>query len=177
MILKRVCVYCGSHDGSRASYLESALQMGSSLARRGIHLVYGGGRIGLMGALADAVLEGGGGVTGVIPKSLVTREIAHLDLEDLRIVGSMHERKALMVELADAFIALPGGLGTLEEFCDITIRCFHSSITPWPRNSSATIIAAWCWWKPTRIGCWTPSPNSSRPNFPAGSVPTKLESA
>jgi uncharacterized protein (TIGR00730 family) len=93
--------------------------MGAALARRGIGLVFGGGRIGLMGVLADAVLAGGGSVTGVIPRALVSREIAHLDLKDLRIVNSMHERKALMAELSDAFIALPGGFGTFEEILEI----------------------------------------------------------
>jgi uncharacterized protein (TIGR00730 family) len=119
MNLKRVCVYCGSHAGSRPAYLQAARNTGTALARRGIGLVYGGGRIGLMGAVADATLEAGGEVTGVIPKALVTREIAHLDLKDLRVVGTMHERKAMMAELSDAFLALPGGFGTLEEFCEV----------------------------------------------------------
>jgi uncharacterized protein (TIGR00730 family) len=119
MPLKRVCVYCGSHSGSRAAYAQAARAMGEALAQRGIGVVYGGGRVGLMGALADAALAAGGSVTGVIPRALVSREIAHLDLKDLRVVDSMHERKALMAELADAFIALPGGFGTLEEFCEV----------------------------------------------------------
>jgi uncharacterized protein (TIGR00730 family) len=119
MQLKRVCVYCGSHDGSRPAFADAARAMGKALAEGNIELVYGGGRIGLMGALADATLAAGGNVIGVIPRSLVTREIAYLDLKDLRVVGSMHERKALMAELADAFIALPGGFGTLEEFCEV----------------------------------------------------------
>jgi uncharacterized protein (TIGR00730 family) len=93
--------------------------MGALLAQRKIRLVYGGGRVGLMGAIADAVLAGGGEVTGVIPQSLVSKEVAHLGLKDLRVVPSMHERKALMADLADAFIALPGGFGTLEEFAEI----------------------------------------------------------
>jgi uncharacterized protein (TIGR00730 family) len=94
--------------------------MGIALARRDITLVYGGGRVGLMGTIADAVLAQGGKVIGVIPEPLVAREVAHKALTDLRIVGSMHERKALMAELSDAFVAMPGGFGTLEEFCEIT---------------------------------------------------------
>jgi uncharacterized protein (TIGR00730 family) len=93
--------------------------MGALLAQRKIRLIYGGGRVGLMGTVADAVLAGGGEVTGVIPESLVSKEVAHLGLKDLRVVPSMHERKALMADLADAFIALPGGFGTLEEFAEI----------------------------------------------------------
>ncbi len=117
--LKRICVYCGSRNGSRPVYDRAARDLGAALGRRGIGLVFGGGRVGLMGVLADAVLAGGGSVTGVIPRALVSREIAHLDLKDLRIVDSMHERKALMAELADAFIALPGGFGTFEEILEI----------------------------------------------------------
>jgi len=116
---KRVCVYCGSNGGSRPAYARAARDLGTLLARHGLELVYGGGRVGLMGTLADAVLAAGGHVIGVIPESLVAREVGHLGLSDLRVVGSMHERKALMVELADAFIALPGGFGTLEEFCEV----------------------------------------------------------
>lgn len=93
--------------------------MGAVLARRGLELVYGGGRVGLMGAIADAVLAEGGKVIGIIPEALVAKEVAHLGLTELRVVKTMHERKALMVELADAFIALPGGFGTLEEFCEV----------------------------------------------------------
>lgn len=119
MPLKRVCVYCGSRHGSRPAYDQAARELGTTLARRGIELVYGGGRVGLMGTLANAVLAAGGSVIGVIPKALVSREIAHLELRDLRVVGSMHERKALMAELADAFIALPGGFGTLEELFEV----------------------------------------------------------
>lgn len=117
--LNRICVYCGSRNGSRPAYVQAARDLGAALARRGIGLVFGGGRVGLMGVLADSVLAGGGSVTGVIPRALVSREIAHLDLKDLRIVNSMHERKALMAELADAFIALPGGVGTFEEILEI----------------------------------------------------------
>jgi len=117
--MKRICVYCGSSSGARQAYIQAARALGVSLVRRGLGLVYGGSHIGLMGALADTVLAEGGEVIGVIPEPMVTREIAHTGLSDLRVVGSMHERKALMADLADAFIALPGGFGTLEEFCEI----------------------------------------------------------
>jgi len=117
--MKRICVFTGSSTGSRAEYLAAARTMGDALVRRQIGLVYGGARIGLMGALADAVLAARGHVTGVIPKALVAREVAHAGLTDLRIVASMHERKALMADLADGFIALPGGWGTMEEFFEV----------------------------------------------------------
>jgi uncharacterized protein (TIGR00730 family) len=117
--MRSVCVFCGSNPGRRPEYLASAAGLGRDLAERGIQVVYGGAQVGMMGALADAVLEAGGEITGVIPEHLVSAEIAHPGLSDLRVVGSMHERKALMAELSDAFIALPGGLGTLEEFAEI----------------------------------------------------------
>jgi uncharacterized protein (TIGR00730 family) len=117
--MKSICVYCGSNFGARDRYLEAAQRLGAELAARGMTLVYGGGNVGLMGAVADAVLAAGGKVIGVIPQALVDKEVAHTGLSDLRVVRSMHERKSLMAELADAFIALPGGLGTLEEFCEI----------------------------------------------------------
>lgn len=113
--LQRVCVYCASNDGVRPEYLDAARTLGRALAARGQCLVYGGGRVGLMGALADAALEAGGEVVGVMPHALVQREVAHHGLTALHVVDSMHERKAKMAELSDAFIALPGGLGTLEE--------------------------------------------------------------
>ena len=116
--MKRVCVFCGSRNGTRDQYVAAARRMGEALARRGIGLVYGGGGIGLMGVLADAAVSAGGDVIGVIPEALMAREVAHRGLADLRVVASMHERKALMAELADAFVALPGGFGTLEEFCE-----------------------------------------------------------
>jgi len=116
--MKRVCVFCGSRNGTRDQYVAAARRTGEALARRGIGLVYGGGGIGLMGILADAAVSAGGDVIGVIPKALMAREVAHRGLPDLRVVASMHERKALMAELADAFVALPGGFGTLEEFCE-----------------------------------------------------------
>jgi uncharacterized protein (TIGR00730 family) len=119
MSLNRVCVYCGSREGAKPLYAEAARSFGAALAKSGLGLVYGGGRLGLMGVVADAVLANGGSVTGVIPRALVSKEVAHLDLKDLRIVGSMHERKALMAELADAFVALPGGFGTLEEIFEV----------------------------------------------------------
>ena len=118
--LRRVCVFCGSKHGVRPEYTEAARAMGTALAAGGIDLVYGGGSIGLMGVVADAVLDAGGEVIGVIPEHMSDREIAHYGLTDLRIVGSMHERKALMYELSDGFVALPGGLGTLEELFEIT---------------------------------------------------------
>jgi uncharacterized protein (TIGR00730 family) len=118
--LRRVCVFCGSQHGVRPQYTEAARAMGTTLAAAGIDLVYGGGRVGLMGEVADAVLAAGGEVIGVIPHHMSDREIAHYGLTDLRIVGSMHERKALMYELSEAFVALPGGLGTLEELFEIT---------------------------------------------------------
>ncbi|HYH88924.1 MAG TPA: TIGR00730 family Rossman fold protein [Solirubrobacteraceae bacterium] len=117
--MKRVCVFSGSSPGADIAYRAAATDLGHGLADRGIELVYGGAHVGLMGVLADAALEGGGRVTGVIPQSLVEREIAHPGLSDLRIVNSMHERKAVMAELADAFVALPGGVGTLEELFEV----------------------------------------------------------
>jgi uncharacterized protein (TIGR00730 family) len=117
--MKRVCVFCGSSPGARPAYASAARELGAALARRGLGLVYGGGGVGLMGILADSALASGASVIGVIPKGLATKELAHAGLSDLRVVSSMHERKALMAELADAFIAMPGGLGTLEEICEI----------------------------------------------------------
>ncbi len=118
-MLKRICVFAGSSTGVRPGYRTAAEALGRALAACGINLVYGGGRVGLMGVLADAVLASGGHVTGVIPHALAAREVAHLGLTDLRVVGSMHERKALMADLADGFIALPGGWGTLDELFEI----------------------------------------------------------
>ncbi|HUW13230.1 MAG TPA: TIGR00730 family Rossman fold protein, partial [Anaerolineae bacterium] len=117
--MERICVFCGSSPGSRPEFVEAAVQLGEDLARRGITLVYGGGRVGMMGALARGALDAGGEVIGVIPRDLVDQEVAYTDLLDLRVVDTMHERKALMVELAQGFIALPGGLGTLEEFAEV----------------------------------------------------------
>ncbi len=115
----RLCVFCGSSAGQDPVYIEAARLLGITLARNGIELVYGGASVGLMGAVADAVLTEGGRVIGVMPQALVDKEIAHTGLSDLRVVGSMHERKALMAELSDGFIALPGGLGTFEELFEV----------------------------------------------------------
>jgi hypothetical protein len=119
MKFQRVCVFCGSSMGKRGEYRAAAETLGAIFVERGIELVYGGGNIGLMGVLADTVLARGGRVIGVIPESLMAREVGHLGLTELRIVGSMHERKALMSDLSDGFIALPGGFGTIEEFCEV----------------------------------------------------------
>jgi len=117
--MNRLCVFCGSNAGETHRYAEAAGRMGRVLVERGLSLVYGGSQRGLMGRLADSVLAEGGDVVGVIPRALVHREVAHPDVPDMRIVDSMHQRKALMAELADGFAALPGGLGTLEEFCEV----------------------------------------------------------
>jgi uncharacterized protein (TIGR00730 family) len=117
--MKRVCVFCGSSTGTNPLYVDAARRMGRALARRGIGLVYGGGGVGLMAAVADAALDDGGEVVGVIPRALQLRELAHDRLTTLHVVGSMHERKARMAELAQGFVALPGGMGTLEEFAEI----------------------------------------------------------
>ena len=118
-MLQRICVFCGSSFGSQPAYREAAETVGRLLCRRGIELVYGGGNVGLMGAMADACLDGGGRVIGVIPQALFDKEVAHLGLTELRVVNSMHERKALMADLSDAFLALPGGYGTWDEFCEV----------------------------------------------------------
>jgi uncharacterized protein (TIGR00730 family) len=113
--MRRICVFCGSSAGSNPVYAETARVMGRELVARGMGLVYGGGHVGLMGVVADAVLEAGGEAIGVIPHALAAREIAHQRLTTLHVVASMHERKAMMAELSDAFIAMPGGFGTYEE--------------------------------------------------------------
>ena len=117
--MRRVCVFCGSSPGARPAYAEAAEELATLLVAGGIGVVYGGGGVGLMGKLADAVLAQGGEITGVIPHALVDREIGHSGVHDMRTVGSMHERKALMAELSDAFVALPGGIGTLEELVEV----------------------------------------------------------
>lgn len=117
--MRSVCVFCGSRYGKDAAYEAAARELGRTLAARGITLVYGGARVGLMGIVADAALEAGGEVVGVIPEALVEREISHAGITRLHKVGSMHERKALMSELSEGFIALPGGTGTLEEFFEV----------------------------------------------------------
>jgi hypothetical protein len=117
--LTRVCVFAGSSAGVHSEYESAATQLGVTLASRGLGMVYGGARVGLMGRAADAALGAGGEVIGVIPAALVAKEVAHQGLTELRVVASMHERKAMMSDLADAFIALPGGWGTLEEFFEV----------------------------------------------------------
>jgi uncharacterized protein (TIGR00730 family) len=117
--MRRVCVFCGASPGARPEYAQATTEIARLLTAEEVGVVYGGGGVGLMGVLADAVLAEGGEIIGVIPRALVDREIAHRDVTDMRVVGSMHERKALMAELADAFIALPGGLGTLEELFEV----------------------------------------------------------
>ena len=117
--MPRVCVFSGSSPGADLAYRAAARDLGLRLAERGVEVVYGGASVGLMGAVADAALEVGGRVIGVIPRSLVDREVAHPGLSELRVVGSMHARKALMAELSDAFVALPGGVGTLEELFEV----------------------------------------------------------
>src|SRR5580692_257653 len=116
---KRICVFCGSSPGARSSYAEAAKSLARYLAANKITVVYGGGNVGLMGTLADATFEAGGEIIGVIPQALLNREASHIRIPDLRVVGSMHERKAMMAELSDAFIAMPGGFGTFEEFCEV----------------------------------------------------------
>ena len=117
--MKRVCVFCGSSVGGRPAYASAARELASELIRRRLGLVYGGGGIGLMGVLADAMLAEGGEVIGVIPRPLASKELAHPGLTEMRVVDSMHERKALMASLADGFVAMPGGLGTFEETLEI----------------------------------------------------------
>ena len=117
--IRKVCVFTGSRDGNARKYGESAKKLGGELVARAYGVVYGGGNVGLMNVIANTVLQLGGHVTGVIPNSLVSKEVAHRGLSDLRIVSSMHERKALMAELSDGFIAMPGGIGTMEEFFEV----------------------------------------------------------
>ena len=117
--LRRVCVFCGSSPGAQVAFRDAAEHLGHTLTAAGIGLVYGGASVGLMGRLADTMLAAGGEVIGVIPRAMVEQEVAHRGLADLRVVASMHERKALMADLADAFVALPGGLGTLDELFEI----------------------------------------------------------
>jgi uncharacterized protein (TIGR00730 family) len=117
--MRRVCVYAGSNPGSDPAYAEAARALAALMAERGIGLVYGGGKVGLMGVLADTILDTGGEAIGVMPQALIDREIGHPGLTELKVVHSMHERKALMAELADAFVAVPGGIGTLEELIEI----------------------------------------------------------
>lgn len=115
----QLCIFSGSNAGRRPAYVEAARQLGAGLARAGIGVVYGGSSVGLMGAMANAALAEGGQVIGIIPQSLVDKEMSHTGLSDLRVVGSMHERKAMMSQLSDGFVALPGGLGTFEELFEV----------------------------------------------------------
>jgi uncharacterized protein (TIGR00730 family) len=117
--MKSLCVFTGSSHGVRAEYAETARDLGRTLAERGISLVYGGGRVGLMGVIADAVLTSGGNVIGVIPEALMAKEVGHGAVSELRVVKTMHERKALMADLSEGFVAMPGGWGTLDEFFEI----------------------------------------------------------
>lgn len=119
MKIKRICVYCGSSPGDNPVYAEAARNLAQELCRQDITLVFGGGMVGIMGVIADAVLAGGGEVIGVIPKSLAVKEVAHENLTEMHVVDTMHERKAMMSSLADGFIALPGGWGTLEEIFEM----------------------------------------------------------
>ncbi len=118
-LLSSVCVYCGSSNNGPQSHREVATELGSLMASRGIDLVYGGGRVGVMGTVADAVMSAGGKVTGIIPDFLMRKEVGHTNITSLEIVQNMHHRKARMAELSDAFLVLPGGLGTLEEFFEV----------------------------------------------------------
>lgn len=118
-MMKSICVYCGSNAGSKLIYSERAAALGDRIAKEGLRLIYGGGNVGLMGVVANAVLEAGGKVTGVIPKQLADWEVAHRGLTELEIVGSMHERKSRMFDLADGFVTLPGGFGTMEEIFEM----------------------------------------------------------
>lgn len=117
--MKHLCVFCGSNSGAIPAFEEAARAMGAMLARRDITLVYGGGNIGLMGAIGDAVMAAGGKAIGIIPEALMRKEHGHRGITELRVVKSMHERKAMMADLADGFVAMPGGYGTLEEYCEV----------------------------------------------------------
>ena len=117
--IKALCVYCGSSSGANPEYTEAATAFGTRLAKEGIALVYGGGKVGLMGTVADAMLAAGGRVIGVIPRQLVEKEVAHTGLSELQVVETMHERKTRMYELSDAFVALPGGFGTMDEMFEM----------------------------------------------------------
>lgn len=118
-MIRSLCVFCGSNMGSHPAYREAAVALGRLIVEQNLRLVYGGGNVGLMGVAADTVLEGGGEAVGVIPGFLKEKEVAHLGLSELHVVVTMHERKALMADLADAFVALPGGFGTFDELCEI----------------------------------------------------------
>ncbi len=153
--MRRVLVFCGSSPGRLPAYVEAAAALGDELAAQGLGLVYGGAQVGVMGAVADAVLAAGGEVIGVIPRMLVEKEVAHTGLTDLRVVETMHQRKALMESLADGVIALPGGFGTLEELFEIVTWAqlgIHTKPVGAARTSPATGIS--CWPSSTT---WSPS--------------------
>jgi uncharacterized protein (TIGR00730 family) len=143
----RLCVFCGSRTGVQSAYADAARQLGTALAQRRIGLVFGAGHIGIMGVLADAVLGSGGEAIGVIPQALVDAELAHTSLTQLHVVGTMHERKALMADLADAFLALPGGYGTLDEFFEILtwrqLRLHDKPIGLWNITGFFDPLLAW----------------------------------
>jgi uncharacterized protein (TIGR00730 family) len=141
--MSRICVFCGSSPGVRASYGTAAATLGTELVRRGLGLVYGGGSVGLMGVLADAVLAAGGEAIGVIPRGLASRELAHAGLTELRLVQSMHERKATMASLVDAFVALPGGLGTLDELFEALTLIQTGKIAGFP-----VVLLGRAYWRP-----------------------------
>jgi uncharacterized protein (TIGR00730 family) len=144
-MIRRICAFCGSSPGARPAYLAAARSFGELLARRRIGLVYGGGSIGLMGAVADAALAAGGEVVGVIPRSLEARELDHRGLTEQHVVGSMHERKKMMSDLADAFVALPGGMGTLEELAEILT---WSQLGLHPRPKPLGLLDVEGYWSP-----------------------------
>lgn len=132
MRVRRICVFCGSKKGANDRYRVAAVELGRLLVQSGVELVYGGGSVGLMGVIADAVLDAGGTVIGVIPEALATEELLHPRVSDMRVVPTMHARKALMAELSDAFIAMPGGFGTFEEFFEVVTWSqlrFHRKLT------------------------------------------------
>lgn len=143
----RLCVFCGSKSGNKDEYRIAATTVGAALARRGVELVYGGGQVGLMGVVADACLANGGKVIGVIPRDLSQREIMHHGLTTLEVVESMHQRKARMAELSDAFLAIPGGYGTLDELFEITtwaqLRLHHKPIGLLNIDGFFTALIAW----------------------------------
>ena len=174
MEMKRITVYCGSNQGKRPEYAVAAHELGMLLAREKIELVYGGGMVGLMGILADAVLKNGGHVIGVIPEKLVIKEVVHEQLPDLRVVKTMHERKALMAELSDGFIALPGGYGTFDEFFEVLtwgqlgwhpkpvglldVAGYYAYLHAFLDHAQSEgflsrSIARWCWWSKPRRTC------------------------
>jgi uncharacterized protein (TIGR00730 family) len=182
--VRRVCVFCGSSPGHDPRYAASAAALARELVSRGIGVVFGGGSIGLMGVLADQALAGGGSVTGVIPHGLAARELAHRGVADMRVVPTMHARKALMAELADGFVALPGGIGTLDELFEIVtwsqlgihrkpigvlnVAGYYDPLEP--GASSRPRTAAWCSCARSRRRCstaWRPtSPRPPRPGSP-----------